>query len=389
MNYYNEIDLKAAAWIQELINEKLIPDGKIDTRSIVDVQPGDIAGFTQCHFFCGIAGWSRALRLAGWPDDREIWTGSCPCQPFSAAGKGEGIDDERHLWPYFYRLICARRPRVVIGEQVASSLVVGKAGGKTDSESPVWIDGVCADMEAARYAFGATDLPAAGIGAPHIRQRLYWVAYSELPNRRAEREIDGNAHGRNVSGRSSNTCRLADSDEPGRGSAQGITGHAEQCGEGCGMGDTESSLGSVSEREERGNMPEPGRASEALGMGEPIQSRLEGHSRDGDNGSQSGRLGAIETGSVAETGESSFWSDSTWHLCRDGKSRRIPAGSESVFFGLSHEFSENLDPVWIASHGFPLAPKVKGRAAILKGYGNAIVPELAAEFIKAVMQEIE
>ena len=86
MNYYNEHDAKAAAWMRELIKEGLIADGDVDERSIVDVQPGDLAGYTQCHWFAGIGGWSLALRLAGWPDDRPVWTGSCPCQPFSSAG---------------------------------------------------------------------------------------------------------------------------------------------------------------------------------------------------------------------------------------------------------------------------------------------------------------
>ena len=68
------------------------PDTAIASRERRD----DIAGYTQCHFFAGIGIWSYALRLAGWPDDRQVWTGSCPCQPFSAAGKGEAFNDERH-----------------------------------------------------------------------------------------------------------------------------------------------------------------------------------------------------------------------------------------------------------------------------------------------------
>ena len=118
--YYNEFDPFAAAWLRELIKEGLIADGEVDERSIVDVRPGELRGFTQCHFFAGIGGWSYALRLAGWDDDRPVWTGSCPCQPFSAAGARRGTADERHLWPEFYRLIFACRPPVVFGEQVAS-----------------------------------------------------------------------------------------------------------------------------------------------------------------------------------------------------------------------------------------------------------------------------
>ena len=63
--YYNENDLNAAAWLRNLINMGEIADGEVDTRSIEDVTPNDLKGFTQCHFFAGIGGWSYALRLAG------------------------------------------------------------------------------------------------------------------------------------------------------------------------------------------------------------------------------------------------------------------------------------------------------------------------------------
>lgn len=162
--YYNEFDPFAAQWLRELIKKGLIADGEVDERSITDVQPEDIREFTQCHFFAGIGVWSYALRQAGWRDNHPVWTGSCPCQPFSSAGKGKGFNDERHLWPEFYRLISQCRPTVCFGEQVAS-----KPG-------LAWIDLVQTDMEEEGYAFGAVDTCAAGVGAPHIRQRIYWVA---------------------------------------------------------------------------------------------------------------------------------------------------------------------------------------------------------------------
>lgn len=126
--YYNEIDKQKAAWLRELISRNLIAPGDVDERSIADVRPDDLRGYQQCHFFAGIGIWSYALRLAGWDDDREVWTGSCPCQPFSAVGKGEAFDDERHLWPVWFPLIEARRPIVVFGEQVSS------IGGRTCSQ---------------------------------------------------------------------------------------------------------------------------------------------------------------------------------------------------------------------------------------------------------------
>lgn len=134
MNYYNEHDPQAAAWLRELVKLGTISDGVVDGRSIEDVKPEDLNGFTQCHFFAGIGVWSYALRQAGWPDDKPIWTGSCPCQPFSSAGKGKGFSDERHLWPAFHWLIEQCNPAIVVGEQVASRAV-----------GP-WIDLVQADL---------------------------------------------------------------------------------------------------------------------------------------------------------------------------------------------------------------------------------------------------
>ena len=168
--YYNEIDPYAAQWLRNLIAAGQIAPGDVDERSIEDVRHDDIRGYTQCHWFAGIGVWSYALRLAGWPDDRSVWTGSCPCQPFSAAGKRAGFADERHLWPAWYHLITECRPPKIFGEQVASADGLG------------WFDAVQTDMEREGYAIGAADLCAAGVGAPHIRQRLYWMADAMLPD---------------------------------------------------------------------------------------------------------------------------------------------------------------------------------------------------------------
>jgi len=167
--YYNEIDPFAAQWLRNLIKAGHIAPGDVDERSIEDVQPLDLKRYTQCHFFAGIGVWSYALRRAGWPDDRPVWTGSCPCQPFSAAGKGDGFDDERHLWPTWNHLIDKRRPPTIFGEQVASK----------DAEP--WLDLVSADLEGMGYAIGAVPFPSAGVGAPHIRDRLYWVGHTDHP----------------------------------------------------------------------------------------------------------------------------------------------------------------------------------------------------------------
>ena len=164
--YYNENEPFAAKWLRNLIDKGLIAPGDVDDRSIEDVQASDLDGYCQCHFFAGIGGWSYALRLAGWPDDRPVWTGSCPCQPFSTAGKHRGTDDDRHLWPEFVRLIGQCKPPTVFGEQVG-----GASGFK-------WLVAVCVDVEVLGYAFGSASLPACATGSPHERQRFFFVAHT-------------------------------------------------------------------------------------------------------------------------------------------------------------------------------------------------------------------
>lgn len=232
--YYNEIDPFAAQWLRNLVAAGLIAPGEVDDRSIEEVQPDDLKPYTQCHFFAGIGVWSYALRLAGWPDDRPVWTGSCPCQPFSAAGKRAGDADPRHLWPLFRRLIAQCHPATVFGEQVASK------------DGRDWLDTVSADLEALGFAVGAADLCAAGIGAPHIRQRLWFMAHSGSNRRqgrvcrRADTQrqaLDGQA------GRGSAVGRVADSNNDGRQALPGqkFRPYAEPDTESCGdMGAADS-----------------------------------------------------------------------------------------------------------------------------------------------------
>lgn len=171
--YYNDIDEQKCAWIKELIKAGVVTDGEIDCRPIQSVQPDDLRGFQRVHMFAGIAIWDYALNLAGWPDDRPVWTGSCPCPSFSAAGKGQGFDDPRHLWPDWFGLIRERRPPVVFGEQVDDAIGYG------------WLDLVQTDLEAEAYAVGKAVLGACSVGAPHIRQRLYFCADTVHSDRRS------------------------------------------------------------------------------------------------------------------------------------------------------------------------------------------------------------
>lgn len=166
--YYNEFNPYAAEWLRKLIAARHIAPGDVDERSIADVRPDDLRGYRQCHFFAGIGGWSLALRLAGWEDERPVWTGSCPCQPYSPAslanGGAKGQGDERHLWPIWLPLVRERRPARIYGEQVANAIGWG------------WWDEVALDLEAEDYACAAAVLRSDAFGADHERKRLYWHA---------------------------------------------------------------------------------------------------------------------------------------------------------------------------------------------------------------------
>ncbi|EAA7903302.1 DNA cytosine methyltransferase [Salmonella enterica] len=211
--YYNEISPFAAAWLQNLIDAGCVAPGVVDTRSIEEVTANDLKGFTQCHFFAGIGVWSYALRCAGWPDSRPVWTGSCPCQPFSACGKRQGFDDPRHLWPSWAHLIKECHPDVIFGEQVASK------------NGLAWFDAVQTDLEETEYAVAVVDLCAAGFGAPQMRQRLFWVA--DANSQCMETPVECGERGRIELADGGDIIRLAYADNEQRPLAVPARGHED------------------------------------------------------------------------------------------------------------------------------------------------------------------
>ena len=374
--FYNEIDPFAAQTLRNLIAAGHIAPGVVDERSIEDITPNELRSYTQCHFFAGVGVWSLALRRAGIPDGYPVWTGSCPCQPFSAAGKGAGFADERHLWPAFHHLIEQCRPAAVLGEQVASK------------DADPWIDLVHTDMEALGYAFGAVPFPSAGVGAPHIRDRLYWVGHADPHDARLEgrgavrqradqcvvgaggvvggmadaqrgaaesRRLDLGAAARGIEdearqrerlwvelGASGNACGLANTVPAGWTEGWPITGlrQAPGGGESCGMAD--------SDQEQRGRWA----------SGEGLQpDRAKSGWQQGHSIAQSDRT--IDEGPSTTGPTNGLWRDADWLLCRDGKWRPVEPGT------------------------FPLAHGAPARVGRLRAYGNAINAEAARVFIEA------
>ncbi|WP_163613520.1 DNA cytosine methyltransferase [Klebsiella variicola] len=374
--YYNEIDPFAAQWLRNLISAGHIAPGEVDERSIEDVTPDDLRGFTQCHFFAGIGVWSHSLRLAGWPEDRPVWTGSCPCQPFSPAGKGEGFADERHLWPQFFHLISERRPQHVFGEQVAA----GNAN--------VWFDLVQADLEGMGYAFGLVPFTSAGIGAPHIRERAYWVANADSVI--SDRRGNLRAPGRDEYSNGGDDVRLADAGGEYKGSARNKAGAGESCRAG-----EDGWLGNANITRLEGLSGNDGAAGRKGATGPAAAPGIHDGMANTDNEQHSIAVSGcglehISTGREQDPAASAglcgdyrtlevngFWRDADWLLCRDGKWRPVEPGTFPLVDGAAARMGR-VEPgvARVAS---------SNRVGRLKGYGNAINAQAAAAFIRAYM----
>lgn len=391
--YYNENDPYAAGWLRGLIAGGALPPGDVDDRSIVEVKASDLVEYDRCHFFAGIGGWELALRYAAWPPDRLVWTGSCPCQPFSDAGRKKGTDDERHLWPEFYRLIAEwdwihrtnpqRQALTILGEQVASK------------DGRAWIDGVFADLEALDYACAAADLCAAGINAPHARQRLYWVADAcssgvREPQPRRDR---GTSTAAGSNGPQWERVWVDAGDDGGllplpRGMAVPIgrrwveAGHREQVSdrEAIPRGQAEGDLHPV---------------APAQRLGDAEREGLEGQSRHELHDAEPGRNGA----GAYRPSPAASWLD--FVVCRGSeptkepgryvdKRRRIEPGLVPLAYGVSGRMV-------VSRAGILPLPQDKektnqeelshaSRKGLLRGYGNAIMPPLAAEFVESFLE---
>jgi DNA (cytosine-5)-methyltransferase 1 len=350
--FYNEIDPAAATWLENLIADGLIADGDVCRTSIVDLRPSDLAGYTQVHFFAGIGGWSLALRMAGWPDSLSVWTGSCPCQPFSLAGKQKGFADDRHLWPYFRNLIGQCRPPIVFGEQVASATQ--------------WLGLVRSDLEALEYAVGCMPIEAASAGADHLRDR-YWFVGRSLANAGSGRRGES-CEGQIQQPRRTETVRaggfsemLADAERDGwQQGTEILCGRkplATACGENIGENGVVDAI-SVRESQPQGSERDVGRRIEHSGKFHGNDALANG-ARVGERES-SNETDALTTGGETRLVLSGIGRDPfSWVIGADGKARRVKSG------------------IRLLAHGIP------GRVAKLRGFGNAIDPRPAAAFIRA------
>lgn len=374
---YNDNDEFAAEWIRQLIAAGKIPEGDVCDRGIETL--------THCppttHLFAGIGGWALALRLAGWNPNRPVWTCSCPCQPYSLAGAGAGDDDDRNLWPESFRLVRLNVPDVLFGEQVESAIGHG------------WLDGIFADLEGEGYACGAAVLPAAGVGAPHIRSRIFWVAQRRRWGGACRGVSDSKLHGtwqgeqgeqgeegsgRRRSANDGGDDRWLSNAPSGGQSIERRTGgernggHTDIGGTGGGLSNAERAPRRPQHEQDARGRQTSGTANRAMpvenrnGNGrvcDSLQSGLEGHAGHENDGDQPGRIKSQTAGSTSAAGDiADVWGDFNLIPCTDGKTRRLKPGL------------------------VPLVNGVPGRVGKLRGYGNAIVPQVAAEFIRAFLE---
>jgi len=343
---YNEWDEPTAAWLRELIDGCHLPSGAVDTRSIGDVRANDLRDFDQCHFFAGIGGWPLALRWAGLEGTPGIWTGSPPCQPFSVAGKGLGQADERHLAPVWLDLIRECKPSLIFGEQVEAAIRVG------------WLDDLFDALEECGYACGAAVLPACSVGAPHIRKRLFFGAV-----RLADAYGRSAGNGDVQSGREHRL--FPQSGSPLRQGREGPRAQSD------GLANTDQrQCGRVADGQEREPERAQARRNESDGIsqsGSVLYGLADAYSGLRDRTgtfrpcgwtehSERGDADCLVRTSGADTGHD-VWSSADWLGCRDGKFRPVEPGTQ------------------------PLASRLPARVVRLRGYGNAIVPQVAAQFI--------
>ena len=369
-HYYNEWDAKTAAWLRELIRRGHLPDGIVDERSLPEVTPEDLRGFRQWHFFAGIGGWPLALKLAGWPAYAPVCTGSPPCQPFSVAGKRGGRDDSRHLAPAFLDLIAELRPPAIFGEQVSAAI------------KELWLDALFVELEDEGYTCASAVLPACSVGAPHKRDRLFFGAIdlADLVSDGLERRLRGWADPewqtiRRPAGRGGAAGDLSNAEHlqrphPAsglRGSRLVPGGREEEAyppaghrGDGC-VGDDDTGF---YRRPEKAICT--GReAADTVSPSRQLSDTTDGTGLAGIEGAVIGELqerhGEVYACSRLPDQDHGPWSNADWLLCRDGNFRPVESGT------------------------FPLANGVPARVVRLRGYGNAIVPQVAAQFIRNFM----
>lgn len=327
------------------------------------------AGWTNV-FHCEINPFGQKVLQYYWPESEsfhdikksdfkkyegriDIITGGFPCQPFSAAGKRKGADDDRYLWPEMLRVIDEVKPRWVVGENVAGLISMVQPGDEVTVESgrtlfdedytetvlrnEYVIETVCKDLEHIGYTVQPVVIPACATGAPHKRERVWFIAYranTRIEILRPEREntIFTNS-------------TIANSDHNGQ--------HGSKNGQSDNKGNDNNKTGTNSIKQPSGCCSQANDAN-------TIDTRLQGNERTGTHGER-GRAQTFRP--IAQQIEVPTWD-------RWPTQSPVCSGDDGL--------SSRLVGITVSKH----------RIESIKAAGNAIVPQVAYEIFKAI-NEVE
>jgi len=299
----------------------------------------------------------------------DIITGGFPCQPFSVAGKQKGTSDDRHLWPEMFRIIKTFKPRFAIGENVR---------GIVNIQDGVVFETVCTDLESEGYEVQPFNIPAAGVGAPHRRERIWFIAIREdVANTVGEYE------GREIS-RSDEEKRRIQEEHRTEHSTTGKSSRTSEVRNGdngyetteSNVADTHSSnqrTGKKSKQQEGNTSRECfSNSSEYVADTESIGSDVRGREQHQGERSGQGEIGGASSSNVADT----IGERGRSRITERENAEDVRQSPESSNTGWWH-----VEPnVGRVAHG------VSGRVHRLKGLGNSIVPQIVEEIGKALIK---
>jgi len=284
----------------------------------------------------------------------EIITGGFPCQPFSVAGRRQGTGDNRYLWPEMFRVIKEFKPRWIIAENVR---------GIVNIQDGVVFENVCTDLESQGYETQTFIIPAAGVGAPHRRDRVWIVAHSEF-------------NGLPSSKKRESTKETISKESQGQNNAFNTTGTSSLS--------TSKQIMENSRRIIRGQQSSRNKESIESGASQETE-----RSADSDSLARSGKGEKIMADSNINREK--------WNQSENRKGSRLKQSSKDVANSKrvyvqgqqdrSRQKQSRRSGWWdIEPNVGRVADGVQGRIYRLKGLGNSIIPQIAEEIGKAIVK---